>query len=134
MRISVGLPVYNGADYLPAALDSILSQEEVDFELVVSEGGSTDATPTILREYAARDTRVRYLPALGRLAQAENWNSGCWRSPGPSGSSSCATTTSSSPGPGGKYERRSRVAQSSRFCLGIVARRCSATDWLIILP
>lgn len=74
MRLTVGLPVYNGADYLSAALDSILSQEGADFELVVSEGGSTDATPAILRDYAARDARVRYLPTATRLSQVENCN------------------------------------------------------------
>lgn len=74
MRICVGLPVYNGADYLAQALDSILSQDGVELELVVSEGGSTDATPEILRAYAARDARVRYLPTTTRLSQIENCN------------------------------------------------------------
>jgi len=74
MRITVGLPVYNGADYLAQALDSVLSQVAVEFELLVSEGGSTDETPSILRAYAARDPRVRYLPTPTRLSQAENCN------------------------------------------------------------
>ncbi|MDP9347873.1 MAG: glycosyltransferase, partial [Gemmatimonadota bacterium] len=58
-RISVALPVYNGADYVGEALDNILSQDFEDFELVISENSSTDDTPGILAEYARRDSRVR---------------------------------------------------------------------------
>lgn len=74
MRITVGLPVYNGADYLAQALDSILSQAGVEFELLISEGGSTDGTQDIISDYATRDSRVRYVPTLTRLSQVENCN------------------------------------------------------------
>jgi glycosyltransferase involved in cell wall biosynthesis len=74
MRITVGLPVYNGADYLAVALDSILSQTDADFEIVVSEGGSTDATREILLGYAVNDPRVRYMPTPTKLTQVENCN------------------------------------------------------------
>ena len=59
-RVSIGMPVYNGADFLSDAFDSLLSQTLVDFELIVSDNGSTDGTEQICREYAARDSRVRY--------------------------------------------------------------------------
>ncbi len=59
-RISIGMPVYQGGNYLRAALDSILAQTYKDFELVISDNGSTDSTPLICREYAARDPRIRY--------------------------------------------------------------------------
>ena len=59
--VSVGLPVYNGARYLPAAIDSLLSQTFEDFELIISDNGSTDETERICRGYAARDPRVRYV-------------------------------------------------------------------------
>lgn len=74
MRITVGLPVYNGADYLAAALDSILAQSDADFEIVVSEGGSTDSTREILLSYAAKDARVRYMATPTKLTQVENCN------------------------------------------------------------
>jgi glycosyltransferase involved in cell wall biosynthesis len=58
--VSIGMPVYNGAKYLRDALESLLSQTFTDFELIISDNGSTDSTPDICRAYAARDARVRY--------------------------------------------------------------------------
>lgn len=59
-RVSVGLPVYNGARHIVDAVDSILGQTFSDFELIISDNASTDATPEICREYARTDGRVRY--------------------------------------------------------------------------
>lgn len=59
--ISVVMGVYNGAPTLGATLDSILGQTERDFECIVVDDGSTDATPSILAEYAARDPRIRII-------------------------------------------------------------------------
>ena len=44
-KVSIGLPVYNGEDLLPETLDSILAQTFEDFEVVISDNASTDATP-----------------------------------------------------------------------------------------
>ncbi len=60
-RVSVGLPVYNGAAYLRESLESLLAQDFADFELIISDNGSTDDTEAICREYAAFDARIRYL-------------------------------------------------------------------------
>lgn len=59
--ISVVMGVYNGGETLAATLDSILAQTERDFELIVVDDGSTDATPQLLAQSAARDPRVRIL-------------------------------------------------------------------------
>jgi glycosyltransferase involved in cell wall biosynthesis len=59
-KVSVGLPVYNGEAFLAEALDSILGQTYVDFELIISDNGSTDRTQEICGTYAARDPRIRY--------------------------------------------------------------------------
>lgn len=56
--ISVVMGVWNGGDALSATLDSILAQTEGDFELIVVDDGSADATPAILAEYSARDSRI----------------------------------------------------------------------------
>lgn len=72
--LSVALPVYNGADYIREALDSILAQSHGDFTLVVSDNCSTDDTPAILAEYAARDPRVRVSRSEKFLGQADNIN------------------------------------------------------------
>ena len=66
MKLSVVMAVFNGASALGTTLDSILAenggQTERDFELIVVDDGSTDATPSILAGYAARDARIRVLP------------------------------------------------------------------------
>jgi len=59
-RVSVGLAVYNGENYLREAIDSILAQTFTDFELILSDNASTDKTQEICLEYAAKDNRIRY--------------------------------------------------------------------------
>jgi glycosyltransferase involved in cell wall biosynthesis len=53
------MPVYNGARYLAEAVESILAQTHRDFEFVIVDDGSTDASPAMLDAYARRDARVR---------------------------------------------------------------------------
>jgi glycosyltransferase involved in cell wall biosynthesis len=60
-KVVIGLPVYNGQKFLNAAIESHLSQSFGDFTLVISDNGSTDATPQICRDYASKDSRVQYL-------------------------------------------------------------------------
>lgn len=59
--ISIGMPVYNGGKYIRQALDSLLAQTCTDFEIIISDNASTDATEATCREYAVRDTRIRYV-------------------------------------------------------------------------
>lgn len=73
-HVSVGLPVYNGERYLAEALESLLAQDFGDFELVISDNGSTDATQEICRGYSARDNRIRYLRSDVNRGVAWNWN------------------------------------------------------------
>ena len=61
MKLSVVMAVFNGASVIGTTLDSILGQTERDFELIVVDDGSTDTTPAILADYAARDARIRLL-------------------------------------------------------------------------
>jgi len=58
--VSIGMPVYNGAPFLRQALDALLSQDYENFELVICDNASTDATPEICQEYLSRDTRLKY--------------------------------------------------------------------------
>ncbi|OHB34086.1 MAG: hypothetical protein A2Y09_05285 [Planctomycetes bacterium GWA2_39_15] len=55
------MPVYNGEKYIREAVDSLLAQTFTDLELIISDNASTDGTEAICREYAARDTRIRYI-------------------------------------------------------------------------
>jgi glycosyltransferase involved in cell wall biosynthesis len=59
--VSVGVPVYNGEQYLESALDSLLAQTYEDFEVLISDNASSDATEEISRAAVARDPRVRYV-------------------------------------------------------------------------
>jgi glycosyltransferase involved in cell wall biosynthesis len=54
------MPVYNSEKYLAPAIESVLAQTYSDFELIISDNASTDQTPMICQEYAARDPRIRY--------------------------------------------------------------------------
>ena len=58
-RVSVVMPVRDGERFLREALDSTLAQTFADFELIVVDDGSSDATPEILTEAAQRDSRLR---------------------------------------------------------------------------
>ena len=72
--VSVGMPVYNGARFLREALDGIVGQTFTDFELIISDNGSTDNTGEICREYANRDRRIRYHCNETNLGAARNFN------------------------------------------------------------
>jgi glycosyltransferase involved in cell wall biosynthesis len=59
--VSIGMPVYNGEIFIREALDSLLAQTFANFELIISDNTSTDATESICRNYAEQDSRVRYI-------------------------------------------------------------------------
>src|SRR3989344_4444322 len=59
--VSIGFPVYNGADKMRPALESLLNQTYRNTEIIISDNASTDDTEKVCREYAARDNRIRYV-------------------------------------------------------------------------
>lgn len=73
-KLSIGLPVYNGADYLEDSLDSILAQTFQHFELLISDNASTDRTEEICMAYAGRDSRIRYCRRKENLGASTNFN------------------------------------------------------------
>ncbi len=58
-EVSVVMGVYNGGDGLAATLDSVLSQEGVDLEIIAVDDGSTDGSRAVLRRYAAVSPKLR---------------------------------------------------------------------------
>jgi glycosyltransferase involved in cell wall biosynthesis len=72
--VSIGLPVYNEERFLEKALDSLLSQDYPDLEVIVSDNCSSDRTPTICERYATRDARVRYRQNETNVGAVENFN------------------------------------------------------------
>jgi hypothetical protein len=72
--VSVVLPVHNGAEFLEQAIKSVLEQTLQEFELIVVDDGSTDATPDVLGRY--RDSRIRVLRNPQNVGLVESLNRG----------------------------------------------------------
>ena len=71
--ISVIVPVYNVAEYLPECLDSIINQTYTNLEIILVDDGSTDECPKICDEYAEKDGRIRVIHKKnGGLSDARN--------------------------------------------------------------
>ena len=73
-RVSIGMPVYNGANYLRLALDSLRQQTYEEFEIVISDNASTDETESICRSYADQDSRIRYYRQDENIGAVVNFN------------------------------------------------------------
>ena len=71
--LCIGLAVFNGEPFLQAALESILAQTYGDFELLISDNASTDGTPEIIWEYAARDRRIKCFRQSTNIGSGNNW-------------------------------------------------------------
>jgi len=65
-KLTIGLPVYNGKAFIRKRLDNIFSQTFTDFQLIISDD-STDSTPTICKEFAKKDKRIRYIHQEKRM-------------------------------------------------------------------
>lgn len=73
-KVSIGLPVYNGENFLAEALDCLLAQTYTDFELIISDNASTDRTQAICEAYAADDARIRYIRNEENIGASANYN------------------------------------------------------------
>ncbi len=71
--VSIGMPVYNGERFIREALDSLLAQTFTDFELIISDNASTDATESICRNYEEQDSRIRYIRQRENLGALPNF-------------------------------------------------------------
>lgn len=71
--VTIGLPVYNGERYLERAVRSILEQDFTDFELLILDNASDDATGEIARRFAEEDPRVRYHRHPENLGASRNF-------------------------------------------------------------
>jgi O-antigen biosynthesis protein len=72
-ELTIGMPVYNGAATIRAALDSLLAQTFQNFVLMISDNNSNDRTEEICREYESRDPRIRYVRQPKALSLADNF-------------------------------------------------------------
>jgi glycosyltransferase involved in cell wall biosynthesis len=74
LKVSIGLPVYNGEKYLRQALDSIVSQSYRNFELIIVDNASTDKTQQICYEFARKDSRIKYYRNKRNIGGPANYN------------------------------------------------------------
>ncbi|MGN1480071.1 MAG: glycosyltransferase [Acutalibacteraceae bacterium] len=71
--VSVIIPAYNVAEYIPFCLDSIISQTYKNLEIICVNDGSTDSTLDIIKEYAEKDSRIIFIDKKnGGQASARN--------------------------------------------------------------
>jgi len=73
-KISVLIPTYNYARFLPEAIESVLAQDFRDFELLVVDDCSTDDTVSVVQPYVSRDPRVQLVVNSRNLGMVNNWN------------------------------------------------------------
>jgi glycosyltransferase involved in cell wall biosynthesis len=73
-RLSIGLPVYNGEHSLPDSLEALLGQSFGDFELIISDNGSTDGTADVCHSYGKQDSRIRYIRQPRDIGRVPNHN------------------------------------------------------------
>ncbi|MGY5151485.1 MAG: glycosyltransferase family 2 protein [Candidatus Nitrosopumilus sp. bin_6a] len=72
ITITIGIPVYNGTKFLSEKISSIINQDFSDFELVISDNGSTDSTREICEKFASKDERIRFFSHEKNMGP--NWN------------------------------------------------------------
>src|SRR5215831_11779077 len=73
-RLSIGLAVYNGENFLAQSIEALLGQTYEDFELIISDNASTDGTAGICQRYAKQDSRIRYFRQPRNVGSAPNHN------------------------------------------------------------
>lgn len=73
-KVSIGLPVYQGENYIVEAIRSVQAQTLTDFELVISDNASEDGTEKLVRELAAEDDRIVYVRNDTNIGANRNYN------------------------------------------------------------
>ena len=73
-RITVGMPVYNGAATIAASIEAFTNQTCGDFELIVSDNASTDGTRAVVESLVARDDRIRYVRQATNIGANLNYS------------------------------------------------------------
>ncbi len=73
VRVTIGMPVYNGAAYIEQALAAIAEQSHGNFTLIISDDASTDSTPKIIEAWAAQDARIEVIRHPHNLGPVRNF-------------------------------------------------------------
>lgn len=73
-KVSICLPVYNGERYVANAIESALAQSFTDFEFLIADDASADASPQLIADYAAKDKRIKHWRNATNLGLFQNYN------------------------------------------------------------
>lgn len=73
-RVSIGMPIYNGALTIAETLESLLAQTFTDFEIIVSDNASTDNGVEIVKTFQQRDARIRLIQQPVNLGANGNFS------------------------------------------------------------
>jgi len=80
--VSIILPTYNGGKYIKRAIESVMSQTFLEWELLIIDDGSTDNTKDIVNEYINKDKRIIYIKNENNLGIQKTLNKGMRESKG----------------------------------------------------
>ena|SRR5437870_3753060 len=72
-KLFIGMPVYNGERFIAVALDSLSRQNYKDWKLLISDNCSSDATETICKDFAGKDSRISYVRQPENLGATANF-------------------------------------------------------------
>jgi glycosyltransferase involved in cell wall biosynthesis len=73
IRVTIGMPVYNGAACIERALAAVVEQSHGNFTLIIADDASTDSTPTIIEAWAVQDTRIEVIRHPHNLGPVRNF-------------------------------------------------------------
>ena len=73
LRVSIGMPVYNGEKYIQSSIDSLLKQSLYDFELIIADNASTDNTGFICEVNRIKDNRIKYFRHKSNIGAHANF-------------------------------------------------------------
>lgn len=76
-KITIGLPVYNGGEFIHKRINSILNQSYSNFKLIISDNASTDLTSKICEEFQKKDKRISYIRQEINMGVTWNYNFVC---------------------------------------------------------
>ena len=74
-KITIGIPVFNGEEFLEETIISVLQQTYTDFELIISDNDSSDNTKNICEKYLLKDSRIKYIKQASNLGPIKNFSS-----------------------------------------------------------
>ena len=73
LKVSIGMPVYNGEKFVHEAIESLLNQTFKNFELIISDNASIDRTGEVCRSYSMKDSRIIYVRQVENIGAAANF-------------------------------------------------------------